>query len=174
MTFTLGTAGLPHILVRFGTNPTGRQARRAAVATVGLVGFFYLFPSILGLLGRSLALALYLSSKTDGVVALLPSLSLRHGGGVLTALTSAGAFAAFLSTSTGLLLTAGSAIGQDFAPRARDGRGAVAVLRAGIVIAALAASLASLAVRDVDISVCVGWAFSIAASTITPLLVLAI
>jgi cation/acetate symporter len=93
LTFTLGTAGLPHTLVRFGTNPTGRDARRAAVATVGLVGCFYLFPSIFGLLGRALAPQLYLSAQTDGVVAVLPTISLAHGGGMLTALTSAGAFA---------------------------------------------------------------------------------
>lgn len=173
-TLVLGTAGLPHILVRFGTNPTGRQSRRAAVVTVGLVGFFYLFPTVFGLLGRVMAPQLYLTAQTDSVVAVLPRVSLSTGGGVLTALTVAGAFAAFLSTSTGLLLSAGSAISHDILPAPRRASTAVRILRIGITLAALGAALGSLALRNVDISVCVGWAFSIATSTITPLLVLSI
>ena len=173
-TLVLGTTGLPHILVRFGTNPTGRDSRRAAVATVGLVGFFYLFPNVFGLLGRALAPQLYLSGQTDSVVAELPSIALTTGGGFLTALTAAGAFAAFLSTSTGLLLTAGSAIGHDLVPAPRKASRAVAILRVGIVVAALAAAVVALFARDVDISISVGWAFSVATSTITPLLILGI
>jgi len=174
LTLTLGTAGLPHILVRFGTNPSGRDARRTAVTTVGLIGFFYLFPNVFGVIGRSLAPQLYLTASTDSVVAVLPGLVLKRGGGLLTALTSAGAFAAFLSTSTGLLLTAGSAISHDLVPRRVARRSSIRILRRGIVFAAIAASLVSLAVSTVDISVCVGWAFSIAAATVTPLLVLGI
>jgi cation/acetate symporter len=174
LTLTLGTAGLPHILVRFGTNPTGQQARRTAVVTVGLVGFFYLFPTVFGLLGRAFAPQLYLTAGTDSVVAVLPGIALRTGGGMLTALTAAGAFAAFLSTSTGLLLTAGSAIGRDVAPRFGTRAQGVAVLRYGIVVATLAAIGVSLATRGVDISVCVGWAFTLATSTLMPLLVLSI
>jgi cation/acetate symporter len=173
-TLVLGTSGLPHILVRFGTNPTGRDSRRAAVTTVGLVGFFYLFPNIFGLLGRALSPQLYLSGQTDSVVAVLPSISLTSGGGILTALTAAGAFAAFLSTSTGLLLTAGSAIGHDIVRAPKKASRAIGILRIGIVVAALAAAVVALFARDVDISICVGWAFSLATSTITPLLVLGI
>jgi cation/acetate symporter len=174
LTLTLGTAGLPHILVRFGTNPTGQQSRRTAVVTVGLVGFFYLFPNVFGLLGRAFAPQLYLTASTDSVVAVLPAIALRTGGGILTALTAAGAFAAFLSTSTGLLLTAGSAIGRDIAPRLPTRTGGLGVLRYGIVVATVAAIGVSLATRGVDISVCVGWAFTLATSTIMPLLVLSI
>ena len=174
LTFALGTAGLPHILARFGTNPTGRDARRTAVVTVGLIGAFYLFPAVYGLLGRALAPQLYLTAGTDSVVAQLPGLAGIGGGGILSALTAAGAFAAFLSTSAGLLLTAGSAISHDIVHRDRDRMTSVALLRWGVLAATVVAAVASLAARDIDISVCVGWAFSLAAATVTPLLVLGI
>jgi cation/acetate symporter len=174
LTLALGTAGLPHILVRFGTTPSGRDARCTAVTTVGLVGFFYVFPNVYGLIGRALAPQLYLTASTDSVVAVLPGLAISRGGGILTAMTSAGAFAAFLSTSTGLLLTAGSAISHDLASRDRNRSTPIPILRGGILAAALLAALVAFSVNTVDISVCVGWAFSLAAATITPLLVLGI
>jgi cation/acetate symporter len=174
LTFALGTAGLPHILVRFGTNTTGRDSRRTAVGTVGLIGFFYLFPALYGLIGRALAPQLYLTGGTDSVVAVLPGLTKVGGGGVLSAMTSAGAFAAFLSTSAGLLLTAGSAISHDIVRRDRARLDSIPLLRWGVVGATVIAAMVSLAARDIDISICVSWAFSLAVSTITPLLVLGI
>ena len=65
----LGTMGLPHILIRFHTSADGRGARRTAAITVALLGAFYLFPGVYGLLGAVLLPELYLSGATDTVVA---------------------------------------------------------------------------------------------------------
>jgi cation/acetate symporter len=127
----LGTMGLPHILLRFHTSPTGRSARRTAVVTVGLLGAFYLFPGIYGLLGRVAAPQLYLTGDTDEVVLATPG-SLLGGnvGSVLTALVTAGAYAAFISVSAGLLLTLAAGASHDL--RAGSVRG----LRVTVVAAA--------------------------------------
>ncbi|MFD0888940.1 cation acetate symporter, partial [Streptosporangium algeriense] len=107
----LGTMGLPHVLVRFYTNPDGRAARRTTLAVLSLLGLFYLTPAVYGALGR-----VYLPELrgSDMVVLTLPG---RLVGGVagdlLTALVTAGAFAAFLSTSSGLTVSVAGVIGQD-------------------------------------------------------------
>ena len=61
----LGTMGLPHILVRFYTNPDGSAARRTTVRVLGLLGVFYLFPAVYGLLGRAFTPELYVTGDTD-------------------------------------------------------------------------------------------------------------
>jgi cation/acetate symporter len=170
----LGTMGLPHILTRFHTTPTGRAARRTALTTIGLVGLFYVSPPVYGLLARGVAPQLSLTGHSDIVVVTLPGLALNTGGGMLTAVTAAGAFAAFLSTSSGLLLAAGAAVGHDLLPRARSGEQEMRRLRSGVALVALAAALVALRARDLDLGVTVGWAFGLAASTFTPLLILGI
>jgi cation/acetate symporter len=170
----LGTMGLPHILTRFHTTPTGRAARRTAVATIGLVGAFYVFPPVYGLLARSVAPQLSFTGHSDTVVVTLPGLALESGAGLLTAVAAAGAFAAFLSTSSGLLLTAGAAVSHDLLPRARSGEQEIRRLRAGVSLVAVAAAVVALGARDLDLGITVGWAFGLAASTFTPLLVLGI
>ncbi|WP_345054010.1 sodium:solute symporter family transporter, partial [Streptomyces rameus] len=68
----LGTMGLPHVLVRFYTNPDGRAARRTTVIVLALVGGFYLLPPLYGLLGRLYAPDLLLTGNTDAAVLVLP------------------------------------------------------------------------------------------------------
>lgn len=68
-----GTAGLPHILVRFYTNPDGRSAKRTTLWVMVLIGAFYLFPGMWGALGRNVFPALYANNTTDSVVIKLPS-----------------------------------------------------------------------------------------------------
>ena len=69
----LGTMGLPHILVRFYTNPDGSAARRTTVRVLGLLGAFYLFPAVYGLLGRAFTPELYVTGDTDSVVLRVPA-----------------------------------------------------------------------------------------------------
>src|SRR6476469_8054937 len=119
----LGTMGLPHVIMRFHTSPDGRAARRTAAFTVGLLGIFYLFPGIYGVLGRVLVPQLYLNGATDTAVVALPA-QVDHGwpGSMFTALLTGGAFAAFLATSLGLLLVVSGAISYDLLPGRRGGR----------------------------------------------------
>ncbi|HEX4107136.1 MAG TPA: cation acetate symporter [Solirubrobacteraceae bacterium] len=176
----LGTMGLPHILVRFYTNPDGARARRTTVRVLGLLGLFYLFPTVYGAIGRSVVPQLYTTGQTDTVVLRLPQAAWPGTvGDLLGALTAAGAFAAFLSTSSGLLVSIAGTISHDVWPRlARGGPASVAVRRIRFRIAAALGILAPVAVafaaRGVDISLLVGWAFALAASSFCPLFVLGI
>src|SRR6185312_3653376 len=60
-----GTMGLPHVLVRFYTNPDGRAARRTTVVVLALLGFFYLFPAVYGAMGPLYTPDLLLTGRTD-------------------------------------------------------------------------------------------------------------
>jgi cation/acetate symporter len=174
-----GTMGLPHILVRFYTNPDARAARRTAWLVLVLVGAFYLFPPLYGVLGRLRAPELYTGDLTDSVVLLLPR-QIQPGlvGDVLAAIVSAGAFAAFAATLSGLLISLGGALGHDIYGRwlrsEATGAARSRAFRAGALVAGLAAALLGLLVQNFDINVLVGWAFAIAASSFFPLLVLGI
>ena len=98
----LGTMGLPHILVRFYTNPDGRAARQTTLIVLILLGAFYVFPAVYGALGRLYAPDLYLTQGTDTVVLALPGRVFPGlGGELLSGLVAAGAFAAFLSAGSG-------------------------------------------------------------------------
>ncbi|MGQ0574409.1 MAG: sodium/solute symporter [Pseudonocardia sp.] len=165
----LGTMGLPHILVRFHTSPDGRAARRTAAITVAMLGAFYLFPIVYGALGRVLLPELYLSGATDTVVVALPSrVDPGTAGSVFTALLAAGAIAAFLATSLGLVLAMSGALSHDLAP------GSLRRLRlTGFAAAGAVVGLALPAAR-LDVGPLVTSAFAVAASTFCPLLVLGI
>ncbi|MFG2056232.1 cation acetate symporter [Micromonospora sp. NPDC048930] len=167
----LGTMGLPHVLVRFYTNPDGAAARRTTLVVLALVGLFYLLPTIYGVLGRIYTPQLLVTGQTDAVVVLLPEAAL--GGGtvarLLAALVAAGAFAAFLSTSSGLLTSVAGVISTDVL-----GRGSVRGFRLATVIAGGVPAVLALNVSGLDVSQVVGLAFAVAASSFCPLLVLGI
>jgi cation/acetate symporter len=165
-----GTMGLPHVLVRLYTNPDGRAARRTVLVVVGLLGAFYLFPPFYGFLGR-----VYLPGpgQRDAMMLLLPSQMIPGlPGELLSALLTAGAFAAFLSTSSGLTIAVAGVLGQDLL-RGRF-RESVGGFRVGAALAVAApAALSLLGVRT-GLADTVGLAFALAASTFCPLLVLGI
>jgi Na+(H+)/acetate symporter ActP len=176
----LGTMGLPHVLVRFYTNPDGHSARRTTVRVLGLLSLFYLFPAVYGALGRVLTPQLYTTGQTDDVVLTLPHVAWPGAGGeILTAVICAGAFAAFLSTSSGLCVSLAGTFSHDVLPRFRRSmtRG-VASRRLHFRVAAAGAmvipALIALVARGVDISILVGWAFALAASSFCPLFLLGI
>jgi len=165
----LGTMGLPHVIMRFHTSPDGRAARRTAAITVGLLSVFYLFPGIYGALGRVLVPHLYVSGATDTAVVAMPTqVDTGWQGTLFTALLTAGAFAAFLATSLGLLLAVSGAIAHDLAP------GGLGRLRVTVVVAAAVVVVLALFAAHLDAGVLVTWGFTVAASTFSPLLVLGI
>ncbi|HEU4421532.1 MAG TPA: cation acetate symporter, partial [Pilimelia sp.] len=174
----LGTMGLPHVLVRFYTNPDGAAARRTTLVVLGLVGLFYLFPAIYGVLGRIYTPQLLMTGQTDAVVLLLPDAALGDGptGQLLGALVTAGAFAAFLSSSSGLLTSVAGVISTDLlGGTGVDGRrGSVGGFRLAALLAGVVPILLALNVANLDVSQVVGLAFAVAASSFCPLLVLGI
>jgi Na+(H+)/acetate symporter ActP len=139
------------------------------VAVIGLISVFYLFPSAVGALGRALDPQLYLTGNTDSVVLALPTAAIAGvKGRLLAGLVDAGAIAAFLSTSSGLLVSVAGALSHDLFGRS------VAGFRTATVVGGAVAIVAGLKVAPFDINVLVGWAFAIAASSFCPLLVLGI
>jgi Na+(H+)/acetate symporter ActP len=167
----LGTMGLPHVLVRFYTNPDGASARRSTLVVLGLVGLFYLFPTLYGALGRVYAPQLLMTGDTDAVVLVLPGAALGGGiaGQLLGALVAAGAFAAFLSTSSGLLTSVAGVLSTDVV-----GRGSVRDFRIAAVFGGIVPLILALRIAELDVSLVVGLAFAVAASSFCPLLVLGI
>jgi Na+(H+)/acetate symporter ActP len=164
-----GAIGLPHILVRFYTNPDGEAARRTTLIVVLLLSTFYVFPAVLAMLTRLHAPELYMSNDSDSIVLALPSLLLPGlPGELLAALVAAGAFAAFLSTSSGLLVSVAGALSHDFM------HGGVASFRWCAIAAGTVATIAALLINRFSLALLVGWAFAIAASSFCPLMVLGI
>ena len=178
----LGTMGLPHILVRFYTNPDGHAARRTTVRVLTLLGLFYVFPAVYGAMGRALTpRALHHRRRPTRSCSRCRSAAWPGTvGTVLGALTAAGAFAAFLSTSSGLLVSLAGTISHDIWPRLRrEPASGVSIRRAALPRRGRLArwscrrSMALLA-QQIDISILVGWAFAIAASTFCPMFLLGI
>ncbi len=172
----LGTMGLPHVVVRFYTNPDGRAARRTTLAVLVLLGVFYVLPPLYAALGRIYAPDL-IDGRSDVLVLELPSLMVGGLlGAVLTGLVTAGAFAAFLSTSSGLTIAVAGVLSQDVTGR-RWGSyrlGGVASFRVAAAIAVVVPLLMSLPAQDVAVARTVGLAFAVTASTFAPLLMLGI
>jgi cation/acetate symporter len=168
----LGTMGLPHVVVRFYTNPDGRAARRTTLVVLGLLGLFYVLPPVYGALGRLYAPDLIGSGRADTVVLELPSRMLDGvAGELLSALTTAGAFAAFLSTSSGLTIAVAGVLSQDVISRRFRG---VRSFQAGAVVAVAVPLVLAVLTDGVGVARAVGLAFAVAASTFCPLLVLGI
>jgi cation/acetate symporter len=167
----LGTMGLPHVVVRFYSNPTGRDARRTTIMVLGLLGLFYLLPPIYGALGGMYAPELESNGQSDAVVLLLPGRLVGGiGGELLGALLAAGAFAAFLSTSSGLLVTVAGVLSQAVPRRL----GGVREFRVATALAAIVPFMIALSVSELPVATVVGLAFAVAASAFCPLLLLGI
>ena len=168
----LGTMGLPHVVVRFYTNPDGRGARRTTLVVLGLLGVFYLLPPLYGALARLYADQLAASGRSDVLVLELPRLMVPGlGGELLAGLVTAGAFAAFLSTSSGLAIAVAGVLSQDVTGRRFRG---ITAFRLGALPAVLVPCLVALAGAQVGVARTVGLAFAVAASTFCPLLLLGI
>ncbi|PTT69685.1 sodium/solute symporter, partial [Arthrobacter sp. HMWF013] len=164
-----GTLGLPHVLVRFYTNPDGHSARRTTLIVLGLLSVFYLFPTAYGLLGRTFAPELARSGQADAVVLLLPGEFIGGtAGDLLSALVVAGAFAAFLSTTSGLVVSLAGVISQDVLG------GSVRGFRLAAVIAALVPLGFAFMTDSLALAGSVGLVFAFTASTVCPVLLLGI
>ncbi|HXV91853.1 MAG TPA: cation acetate symporter [Pseudonocardia sp.] len=166
----LGTMGLPHVLVRFYTNPDGPTARRTTVAVLAMIGLFYLLVTMIGFFSRLYVPELLVSGETDAAVLLVPTAALGQGWAawLLGGLVAAGAAAAFLSTSSGLVVSLAGVLFTDvLRGRCRD-------FRLAAVLAALLPMVLALTVTRLDFALTVPLVFAVAASTFCPLLVLGI
>lgn len=164
-----GTLGLPHVLVRFYTNPDGAAARRTTLIVLGLLSIFYLFPTIYGVLGRAFLPELAANGYPDATVLLLPGKLIGGlGGDLLSALVVAGAFAAFLSSTSGLVVSLAGVISQDVLG------GTVRGFRIAAVFAGVVPFGVAMVTDSLGLAGSVGLVFAFTASTICPLLLLGI
>jgi Na+(H+)/acetate symporter ActP len=144
---------------------------------LALLGFFYLLPPVYGALGRIYAPELATPGRSDALVLELPRIMVDGPvGELLTGMVAAGAFAAFLSTSSGLSIAVSGVLSQDLISRGRGGRrlGGVTAFRLGAVVAVVVPCVVALAAPNLGVARAVGLAFAMAASTFCPLLLLGI
>ncbi|CAN3130300.1 cation acetate symporter [Mycobacterium sp. smrl_JER01] len=109
----LGTAGLPHVLMRFYTVPTAKEARRSVVWAIALIGAFYLFTLVLGYGAAALVGPDRILGAAGGVNSAAPLLAFELGGVILLGIISAVAFATILAVVAGLTITASASFAHD-------------------------------------------------------------
>lgn len=196
VTLVLGTAGLPHVMNRYFTSPSGRAARLTTVWVLGLAGLFYALAVALGTAARALLAGAaddhaWLDELTvDGVLQVpehaLLALGRVYGGFAGLGLIATGALVAVMSTIAGLLLAAAASWGHDvyerhLQPRATQEQAVRAGRLAVVAVATLSAMLALMlrpesltALFPSVVAQMVTWAFAVAGSALTPVFVLAI
>ncbi|GCB52845.1 hypothetical protein SNL152K_10202 [Streptomyces sp. NL15-2K] len=164
----LGAAALPHVLLRLATSPDGRSAQRTVVIATALVGTFYAIPFAYGAIGRWAVPQVVADGGADSLVLVLPYFVGGPFREVLVAMVAAGAFGAFIATSSGLVITMAGVVSQDlFGSDVRRFR--LSALYATGLPLVLALVTASQSITDT-----VGYVFAFSASTLFPVLVLGI
>ena len=113
LALVLGTAGLPHVLMRFYTVPTAKEARRSGVWAIALIGAFYLFTLVLGYGAAALVGPDRILGAAGGVNSAAPLLAFELGGVILLGVISAVAFATILAVVAGLTITASASFAHD-------------------------------------------------------------
>ncbi|MDA3936162.1 MAG: cation acetate symporter [Actinomycetota bacterium] len=193
LALVLGTAGLPHILNRYYTNPSGSAARRSTFWVLVLIGMFYIMAPIIGLAGRELIAnavadgsAPTAAAYVDGLLVtasqIMPMMGQIIGGQWLLGIVSAGAFAAMFSTIGGLLIACSSAVGHDvyekyINPNATE-KQRVFFAKSAVIVFALIALGIGLGIPasglntayPAIIAMMVTWAFAFGAGAFVPML----
>jgi cation/acetate symporter len=173
LALVLGTAGLPHVLMRFYTVPTAKEARRSVVWAIALIGAFYLFTLVLGYGAAAIVGPDRILGAAGGQNAAAPLLAFELGGVILLGIISAVAFATILAVVAGLTITASASFAHDiYANVLRRGKAddaaQVRVSRiTAVVIGVLAIGLGILA-NGQNIAFLVALAFAVAASANLP------
>ncbi len=184
----LGTAGLPHILIRFFTVPDGKAARSSVVVAMFIIGGFYILTTFIGFGARAfLGQGGVEAAGTGGNLA-APNLAQFLGGGegtfggdLFLAVIAAVAFATILAVVAGLVLSASGAVAHDIwtsiirKGKPRNDKEEVTVARiAAVAIGAIAIVIAIIGGEGLNVSFMVGLAFAVAASANFPALLLAL
>ncbi|WP_170264238.1 solute symporter family protein [Nocardia uniformis] len=173
LALVLGTAGLPHVLMRFYTVPTAKEARRSVVWAIALIGAFYLFTLVLGYGAAAIVGPDKILGAAGGQNSAAPLLAFELGGVLLLGIISAVAFATILAVVAGLTITASASFAHDiYAGVIKRGKvdefKQVRVSRiTAVVIGLLAIGLGILA-NGQNIAFLVALAFAVAAAANLP------
>ena len=179
MALMFGTAGLPHILMRFYTVPDSRAARTSVFYATGLIGFFYLLTFILGFGAMVIVTPEVITSIDKGGNMAAPLLAEVLGGTPLLGFIAAVAFATILAVVAGLTLSGAAALSHDLwvnvvrngeAPESEQMR----VARGATILLAIVAILLGIVFKGQNVAFMVSLAFAIAASANFPALLLTI
>ncbi len=173
LALVLGTAGLPHVLMRFYTVPTAKEARRSVVWAIWAIGIFYLFTLVLGYGAASLVGSERILTAPGGVNSAAPLLAYELGGTVMLAIISAIAFATILAVVAGLTITAATSFAHDiYANVIKKGNvapnGEVKTARITVVVIGIVAILGGILAQGQNVAFLVALAFAIAASANLP------
>ena len=174
----LGTAGLPHILIRFYTVPTARAARKSVLWAIGIIGVFYLFTLALGFGAAALVGSKAITAQDKAGNTAAPQLAQElgrrflggeNGGATLLAIIAAVAFATILAVVAGLTLASSSSLAHDFyANVVKDGKASerqeVNVARISALVIGAIAILLSIFAQNLNVAFLVALAFAVAAS----------
>jgi len=173
MALVLGTAGLPHILMRFYTVPTAKEARKSVVWAIWLIGLFYLFTLTLGYGAAALVGSERINAAPGKANSAAPLLAYELGGTLLLGVISAVAFATILAVVAGLTITASASFAHDIyasvihkgaAPEGSE----VRVARIAALVVGAVAILGGIAANGQNIAFLVALAFAVAASANLP------
>ncbi|MCX2164200.1 MULTISPECIES: solute symporter family protein [Corynebacterium] len=173
LSLALGVAGLPHVLMRFYTVPTAKEARKSVTWAIVLIGGFYLLTLILGFGAAALVGPERIKAAPGGANSAAPLLALELAGPIFMALISAVAFATVLAVVAGLAITASASVAHDFYNSVlRNGEATeaeqVRVSRITVVAIGVAAIVLGIAAMGQNVAFLVSLAFCIAASANVP------
>jgi cation/acetate symporter len=175
----LGTAGLPHILMRFYTVPNARTARSSVAYATAFIGFFYLLTFVLGFGAMVIVGRTAITQIDAGGNMAAPLLALAVAGRPFLGFISAVAFATILAVVAGLTLSGAATLSHDLWVNVVRGAAATereqfVVARGATVLLAAVSIVLGIAFKGQNVAYMVGLAFAIAASANFPALVLSI
>ena len=176
LALVLGTAGLPHVLMRFYTVPTAKEARKSVVWAIWLIGIFYLFTLVLGFGALVLVGPDAIAKAPGGVNSAAPLLALHLGGPILMGIVSAIAFATILAVVAGLTITAATSFAHDiYANVIKRGtvtpNAEVKIARRTVLVIGFLAIAGGIGVQGQNIAFLVALAFAVAASANLPTII---
>jgi cation/acetate symporter len=173
-----GTAGLPHILMRFYTVPDAKEARKSVFFATGWIGYFYILTFTIGF-GAAVLVGMRTIDANGGINMAAPLLAKELGGQAFFGFLSAVAFATILAVVAGLALAGASALSHDlYVGVLKHGvateREQVVVARIGTVALGVLAVLLGIVFEKQNVAYLVGLAFAVAASANFPALLLSV
>lgn len=173
LSLVLGTAGLPHVLMRFYTVPTAKEARKSVTWAIVLIGAFYLLTLVLGYAAAAFVGPDRILAAPGGANSAAPLLAFELGGSIFMALISAVAFATVLAVVAGLAITASASIAHDvYDAVLRDGQSSeeeqVRVSRITVVVLGIVSIVLGILAMQQNVAFLVSLAFAIAASANLP------
>ena len=176
LALVLGTAGLPHVLMRFYTVPTAKEARRSVTWSIWLIGLFYLLSLVLGYGAGALVGPQQILDAPGGVNSAAPLLANALGGPILMGFISAVAFATILAVVAGLTITASASFAHDiYANVIKKGKvtgtGEVKVARITTLVVGAFAIIGGIGVQGQNVAFLVALAFAVAASANLPTII---